>query len=199
MELWRRLAEQNGLAGIYFVAICNSTTTVKRKEDGTIERVIPNLESSEEVYRNLLKLGFDGINSFGKSRAEMIYMGKKKKILRQLINKYLPILPPTRIDYSKAIPYFFAPEDTWENVFPTILPQWDRSPRANNSDGVYVNATPQFFKLHVEDALSVVASKQPDHQLLFLRSWNEWGEGNYVEPDLKFGHGFLDVLKQTVL
>ena len=129
----------------------------------------------------------------------MLYMGKKRKILRQLINKYLPILPPTRIDYSKAISYFFAPEDSWENVFPTILPQWDRSPRANNSDGVYVNATPRFFKRHVEDALAVISGKQPDHQLLFLRSWNEWGEGNYVEPDLKYGHGFLDVLKQSVL
>ena len=32
-----------------------------------------------------------------------------------------------------------------------------------------------------------------------LRSWNEWGEGNYVEPDLTYGHGFLDALKQTLL
>lgn len=29
-------------------------------------------------------------------------------------------------------------------------------------------------------------------------SWNEWAEGNYVEPDLKYGHGFLDVLKKIV-
>jgi len=44
-----------------------------------------------------------------------------------------------------------------------------------------------------------VKDKEEEHKILFLRSWNEWGEGNYVEPDLKFGHGFLDVLKQTVL
>ena len=33
--------------------------------------------------------------------------------------------------------------------------------------------------------------KDPEHRVLFLKSWNEWGEGNYVEPDLEFGHGWL--------
>lgn len=199
MELWRRLAEQNGLAGIYFVAICNSTTTVKRKEDGTIERVIPNLESSEEVYQNLLKLGFDGINSFGKSRAEMISEGKYKRLVRQKVNKMFPFLPTSRLNYPKVMKHFFAPEDSWENIFPTIMPQWDRTPRANVADGIYVNATPQYFREHIEQALKVVKDKEEEHKILFLRSWNEWGEGNYVEPDLKYGHGFLDALKQTLL
>ena len=199
MELWRKLAAENGLAGIYFVAIGNSTSTVHRRDDGTIERVMPNLESSAEVYNNFLALGFDGVNSFGKSRAEMIYSGKYQRLVRVLINKMLPVTPTSKLDYPKVIRHFFSPEDSWENVFPTIMPQWDRAPRSNIADGIYVNATPEHFRTHIEDALKVIENKRHDHKILFLRSWNEWGEGNYVEPDLKYGTGFLDSLKQTLL
>lgn len=66
MELWRKMAKENGLKDIFFVAMCASTTTVKRNEDGTISRVMPNLESSADIYNSFLELGFDGINPMGK-------------------------------------------------------------------------------------------------------------------------------------
>ena len=46
----------------------------------------------------------------------------------------------------------------------------------------------------VEQALDLIKDKQDEHKILFLQSWNEWGEGNYMEPDLKFGHGYIDIL-----
>ena len=33
---------------------------------------------------------------------------------------------------------------------------------------------------------------------MFIKSWNEWGEGNYLEPDIKFGKKYLDVLKREL-
>ena len=83
-------------------------------------------------------------------------------------------------------------------VFPTVLPQWDRTPRAGNGEGIYIHSTPENFQKHLEDALKIVENKQPGHRLIFLKSWNEWGEGNYVEPDLKFGHGFLEAIKNAM-
>lgn len=199
MELWRQLAKENGLPGIHFTAWMSSTSTIKRKDDGSIERVLPNLKSSADVYNQILSLGFDSITSYGKSRAEMLYMGKYKRIITKYVHKHIPFLPSLRYNYAKVMPHFFAPEDSWENVFPTIFPQWDRTPRAGSSEGIYVNATPENFKRHIEDALNVIKDKQQEHQILFLKSWNEWGEGNYVEPDLHYGHGFLDAIRETVL
>lgn len=199
IKTWQRLAKENGLKGIYFIAICNSTSTLQRNADGTLKRVTPNLQSSESVYNDLLNLGFDGINSFGKSRAEMLCMGKYARIAKKLLHQYLPFLPTHCIDYEKITQHFFAPEDSWQNVYPSIFPQWDRTPRAGSSEGVYIKATPTSFKKHIQDALNVIKNKDVQHQILFLRSWNEWGEGNYVEPDLKYGHAFLDAIKETIV
>ena len=198
MELWRKWAVEEGLPGICFVAMCNATTTIRRREDGSLERVLPNLKSSAEVYQPFLDLGFDAINPNGKTRAEMIYSGKYRRLASRALHKVLPFLSASRFDYPKVMRHYFAPEDAWENVFPNIMPQWDRSPRVGNKGDVYVNATPENFRCHIEQALKVVKKKKLEHRILFLRSWNEWAEGNYVEPDLKYGHGFLDTLHNTI-
>lgn len=198
MDVWRRLAQENGLNGIHFVAIAKSTTTIMRLPDGTTKRVLPNLKSSADVYNEFLNLGFDGVNSLGKSRAEMLSQGKYWRLIKETLHKKLPFLPALKYNYPKMLKYFFAPEDSWENVYPSLLPQWDRSPRIGKMYGLYVNATPEHFRRHIEDALRVVEKKSDEHKILFLRSWNEWAEGNYVEPDRKYGHGFLNALRDTL-
>lgn len=198
MEVWRELAVKNGLKGIHFVAIGNSTSTIRRKEDGTLEKVMPNIKSSAEVYENFLRLGFDGVNPFGKSRAEMWDAGKHRRLIQKALRKHLPFLPNVRFNYPKTMENFFSPEDSWENVYPSLMPQWDRTPRAGNYDGVYVNATPENFEKHIRQALDIVKNKPYEHRILFLRAWNEWGEGNYVEPDTRYGHGFLDAIKNAI-
>ena len=61
---------------------------------------------------------------------------------------------------------------------------------------MFLNESPEFFRLHVEDALKTVQYKR--NKLIFLKSWNEWGEGNYMEPDLKYGKGFIEALRRVV-
>jgi hypothetical protein len=47
-------------------------------------------------------------------------------------------------------------------------------------------------------AIEAIKNKTTEHQILFLKSWNEWGEGNYMEPDLKFGKGYINALKKAI-
>jgi lipopolysaccharide biosynthesis protein len=199
MELWRKLAKDNGLPGVYFIAMINNTTTVHRREDGTLERVLPNLRSSKNVYENILSLGFDAINSYGKSRGEMLYQGKYLRMLKLKLHERFPFLPALKLNYPKVVSNFFSPEDRWENIYPMIIPGWDRTPRAGRVEGIYVNSTPENFKRHIEQALDVIKDKRAEHRILFLKSWNEWGEGNYVEPDEKYGHGFLNAISDCIL
>ena len=43
-----------------------------------------------------------------------------------------------------------------------------------------------------------IANKERETNIVILRSWNEWGEGNYMEPDLKFGRSNLEALKEKI-
>ena len=58
--------------------------------------------------------------------------------------------------------------------------------------------SPKKFQQTVKKMVDLVSDKPYDKRFIFLKSWNEWGEGNYVEPDLKYGHGWLDALKKEL-
>ena len=197
IELWQRLAAEHGLPGFYFVGMTPSTLSFKITPDGKRQPAMPNLRSSAEIYNHVLSLGFDAVNSFGKRRGEMLYEGKVKNIAKAVMRRMGLPAGSQCYDYERTVTNFFAPEDAWENVFPTILPQWDRSPRVASADGVYVNVTPEKFGRHIRRAMDIVSRKEDEHRIIYLKSWNEWGEGNYVEPDEEFGHGLLDALRDA--
>ena len=197
IKTWRKLAAENGLPGLHLVSMCDATLTFKVNPDGTRSRVLPNVESSKDLFQAVLDMGFDAVNSVGMRRGEMLSEGRLLNIGKTILRKAgLPI--GKYFNYPRTVKGFFPPESAWENVYPTIVPQWDRSPRAATRDGIYVHATPKAFEAHIKDALTYIEQKSPDHKILMLKSWNEWGEGNYVEPDLEFGHGWLDAIRNAI-
>ena len=62
-----------------------------------------------------------------------------------------------------------------------------------------MSKTPELWKKHVNEAVDAVKDKEDEHKIIILRSWNEWGEGNYVEPDTRWGTAYLDALKEVLL
>ena len=83
-------------------------------------------------------------------------------------------------------------------MIPEIIPNWDYTPRQGAGNLILKNSKPEYFKEHVKDALLLIKDKKESQQLVFLKSWNEWGEGNYMEPDLEFGHGYINALREAI-
>lgn len=79
-----------------------------------------------------------------------------------------------------------------------LVPNWDNTPRSGVRGLVLHGSTPELFRRQVRRALNVGVSEPLEHRLAFLKSWNEWAEGNYMEPDLKFGRGYLEVLRDEI-
>lgn len=124
------------------------------------------------------------------------------KIIRQFEVKYkrgysfFRKRPPFMMDYSVCYHSLINEEDYNDDVIPAIIPQWDHTPRSGWNGSLFVNATPKIFYKHVKEALNAIKDKQ--NPILFLKSWNEWGEGNMMEPDLTYGRGFIETLNKAV-
>ncbi len=104
---------------------------------------------------------------------------------------------PRRVyDYRKYYHKFIKDIDRDENVIPIILPGYDHSPRSGKKGIMFINNEPEYFYRHVKETLGVVEEKK--NKIILLRSWNEWGEGNYIEPDLFHGHAYLDAMKRAL-
>lgn len=198
LSLWRKLAVENGLKGIHFVAMTASTSYRKVGEIGKGKVRIPPTNEAAYYYKFLLDKGFDAVNSRGGARAEILCSGRLKYFLRTAIENLFKVKLLKKYDQTEVNKHLLIEEDKWENVYPTIVPNWDRSPRAGKESTIYVNSTPKAWGKIIDKALEIVKEKEEDHQIVFIKSWNEWGEGNYVEPDLKYGRSFLDELAKRL-
>ena len=58
--------------------------------------------------------------------------------------------------------------------------------------------SPSDAVLFDDTALTAAAALPMAEQVLIIKSWNEWGEGNYLEPDQEFGHGWLEALRSEL-
>lgn len=170
IDCWQKLAIQNGLPGIHFVA------HTYRPDD----------------IDALLSIGYDAVNIvrlFEYQRVGLSFFRMAfNKINREIFNHGF------WYQYKDAMKFFSGTEDNLENVYPTLIPNWDHSPRTGKYGTILKNSTPELFQQHVEKVVASVSNKQNDHKIIILKSWNEWAEGNYMEPDLKHGRGYLEAL-----
>jgi lipopolysaccharide biosynthesis protein len=83
-------------------------------------------------------------------------------------------------------------------TFPCVYPNWDNTPRSGRAGLVVTRPSPELFRTHLEAAVERVAARPVEQRLVFVKSWNEWAEGNYLEPDLEHGHGFLRAVAEAV-
>ena len=195
IDMWQQMAKENGLDGIHFVGYTDNVRKVVRDENG--KQSYWGVHQAGNIYKEILDMGFDAVMSSGLYRAQSLYKGRWRTALSQFSQNTF-ITYSLRTDYARTMRNYYVPEDAWENVYPTLLPQWDRTPRAGRKSNPLVDSTPEKFQRTVEEAIALCQKKQPQHQLLFLKAWNEWGEGNYVEPDQKFGHGWLHAIKNAL-
>lgn len=172
LDTFNEMAVQAGFPGIYLVANLNNNT------------ILPEQMTAK---------GYDAVtycDIMGHTRAGETFLDKVKKNIKSRILR----IPKNLHEYSEIINNYFTEIDKQDNVIPQIVPQWDHSPRGGSKTLILNNSTPELFKIHVREALEQLKYKDPMHQILILKSWNEWAEGNYMEPDLKWGKGYINAL-----
>ena len=133
-------------------------------------------------YRNLtlndrVHLRFFGHESLENRRA-------KKKI-------------PLKLSYEKLVKAFpFVPIRPDE--YPSVFCDWDNTPRSVADGWLFEDCSPELFEELCFKAFEATSNKPGDEKIVIIKSWNEWAEGNYLEPDEKYGFGYLKALEKAI-
>lgn len=179
IKVWQKLAKENGLAGIHFVTRLGK----------------------ENTKQDLLGLGFDAVYQ---TREEIAINGAEEwtfwhRLRNRLIKKYGLIVGFNKANFGKNYKLLVTDEVKDADVYPQLCSGYDRSPRAGKKAQIFYNFTPSTWRLHIKDVLSYISHKNFENNIVILKSWNEWGESNYVEPDIKYGNAMLYVLGEEIL
>lgn len=178
ISLWRKLAEENGLPGICFIAIASIDKSDSKLRDN---------------YKRLKAAGFDMVNSCGfkKNLAVPLLI----RLMRSLLTKKIRMMPNIW-KYDDSI--FSGAMDGQEDVIPCVYSGWDNTPRAGKNGLVLHGFSPERFQKALEIAVKGVLRKPFEKRFLTIKSWNEWAEGNFIEPDMRWGRRLLEAIKKVV-
>jgi hypothetical protein len=83
-------------------------------------------------------------------------------------------------------------------VHPCCYVSWDNSPRRGAQGIIIINSSPARFERALKAAVLRAESLPPEARLVFVNAWNEWAEGNHLEPDREHGRAYLDAVRRVV-
>jgi len=169
-DKWQNLARKNGLNGIFFIAHTYDATQMN----------------------SLLGKGYDAVN--------IVRLGDVFKNNNAILTriKRRVFKGPNVVNYKEAINGLIGQQEQLENCYPTLIPNWDHTPRTGQKGSILHNSTPELFSIHLKQVLDSLKNKQQNHKVIFLKSWNEWAEGNYIEPDIKYGTSYLEIIRKNI-
>ncbi len=178
MKIWNEMIRREGIAErFYFIATIYKTGQAQE----------------------MLDKGFDSVTyeAWAKLMSKIIYEDQTvfSRLKRICENRILtPIFGHIKkMSYKKVNQAIWREGfDSREDVVPILLPNFDHSPRSGKKNYIIIDPTPKNWEKQVNIVMKGVELKK--NKLVMLRAWNEWGEGNYLEPDLKYGRTFINVL-----
>ena len=179
IDLWQNLGQKEGLNGFHFVGMH-----------------MPHDWNPQEFGFDAMTPGF-----FDRSKYQLNSNVKAKNRLQKVIESFnqkktepsLPLIA-SYPDYVREYPE----NELLPYQYPWIMNDWDNTPRAHENGWLFSGSTPELFESLCEKAFEQTNNKPAEEKIVMIRSWNEWAEGNYLEPDQKFGTAYLEQFKKSL-
>jgi lipopolysaccharide biosynthesis protein len=182
--LWRREAERAGLKGLFLVKV----------------------ESFSDSSGDPRDAGFDCSLEF-QPRGALLSRGKPLPG-RNWLTRWKPAQARREdtenklFDYRELVTNSLAAELPTYPRIPCVCPSWDNTPRRKQGAHIFVNSTPKLYEEWlggvVRKLVKAPPSGEPAEDLVFINAWNEWGEGNHLEPCQRWGRGYLEATKRAL-
>ena len=103
------------------------------------------------------------------------------------------------LDYAKIMVQSAGRPQPEFDLYRSIIPSWDNTARRQDTPTIILGATPKLFGnwLNYLRAYTRETFSDRDDNFIFVNAWNEWGEGCHLEPDQKWGLGYLDAVAKS--
>lgn len=188
LDCWQELAVKNGLGGLEFAYQQIQFDIQKDKDDS---RFTYNIEYQPN-YAN-----------YDLSHNEFAFLKKVKRWLTPILQKIginiEQVRPQGLIkrDYDEVWNAILNRTPSSEKSVPGAFVDWDNTPRKQEKGSAFLGVSPEKFEKYMTEQIHRTKEIYKK-DMLFLFAWNEWAEGGYMEPDEKYGYGYLEALKKAL-
>lgn len=169
IAIWRETAKNNGFEDLYLGGILTSS----------------------EFKDQVKNAGFDILLDW---QPDWTHLKIRQSIWMRFKNKFSLGTTYRKIGYSDVVNRMMNKPPFEEKHFKCVTPGWDNSPRRKTDPFIMDHSTPDLYQKWLEYVCQTSVSYSEEENFLFINAWNEWAEGNHLEPDQKWG---LEYLKRT--
>lgn len=169
---------------------------------GAGELFLCRVESYPDERGDPRALGFDAAVGFAPDRlASRNTVRSKLAALRARARSVLTTGRDNHLriyDYATVVRQSLAAGVPPYPYLPCAAPSWDNTARRKVDGLVVRGSTPALYEGWLRAVAAQAMRNPPGQRLAFVNGWNEWAEGNHLEPDARFGHGYLEATRRVV-
>ncbi|TSD66997.1 glycosyl hydrolase [Inquilinus sp. KBS0705] len=176
IDIWNKTAKEYGFDGLYIIAFVKWNTSTS--------------------YANNINVN---------ALAEFAPFFNVPPIKRTLLDKVLvklkiPLTVKQKNNLYNYKDMLKAPKKYFDKLlYPCVTPMWDNYVRRNRGKAsIYLNSTPDLYKQILQKRCDEFSPGKSDENFVFINAWNEWAEGNHLEPCEKWGDAYLKATAEVM-
>jgi lipopolysaccharide biosynthesis protein len=160
------------------------------RENGVGEIHLAYVQSFDNVDPR--SMGFDAAVAFPPNNLSLKPITGDKRLIN-------PHFTGQVFDWRHLVKASLAATEPSYRLYPCVNPGWDNEARRAGSGRSFVHVTPRALTAWTREAISIARRRAPEAPLVFVNAWNEWAEGAVLEPDVKYGHAWLEAIRRAML
>jgi lipopolysaccharide biosynthesis protein len=159
------------------------------------------VESFPDEHDDPSLIGFDACVEFQPDWTQLgakLQSSKPWRLARKLHLAESAYATHNIYDYAEMVEQMLAkPKPTYKR-FPCVTPSWDNTARRKSGATILRDATPEVYEYWLSQVVQDICAHPSNDKLLFINAWNEWAEGNHLEPCQKWGHAYLEATQRVL-
>lgn len=194
MNLWTKMAKEAGFDGLTYIYQSAASSFDSSWDHSLFDYGVEmNPGYANTMFQTKRNMGF------------FPRLMKYSRVIKKALGIKRSLVPTSKPKEAGRMDY----DSIWQNILrlrpasdrPKMIPcaftDWDNTPRHRERGYLCDGVTPEKFGTYFEQLVRNT-KEYYDTDMIFVFAWNEWAEGGYLEPDEKWGFGFLDAIKDTL-